>query len=81
MKKHKFRKAIADTTVDISGRFMNNSSLKEGQSVEKVYKTMKTVGVSNIVIGILTIVIGIGFGVTTIVNGARLIHGKSKLVF
>ncbi len=53
----------------------------EINSMEKVYKTMKSVGASDLVFGILLIVFGIGAGVTIIVNGARLIHGKSKIMF
>ncbi len=49
--------------------------------MEKVYKTMKSVGLFNLVIGIIIIVTGIGFGVSVIVNGARLIAGKSKITF
>ena len=48
---------------------------------EKVYKTMKSTGISNLVIGILLIVFGIVSGVSVIVNGAKLIHGKKDLMF
>ena len=40
---------------------------------EKLYKKMKSVGVSNLVFGIVTIAFGIGAGVMMIVNGARLL--------
>ena len=42
--------------------------------VEKVYKTMKSVGASNIVLGILLIV-------GAIAKGAKLLHDKSELTF
>ena len=56
---------------------------------EKVYKTMKSVGASNIVLGILLIVgaiaagvvliTGIVSGTMLIINGARLIKKKYEL--
>lgn len=48
---------------------------------ERVYKTMKSVGTSNIVIGICIIVVGIVAGVTTIVGGGRLLSKKSDILF
>ena len=49
--------------------------------VEKVYKTMKSVGASNIVLGILLIVGAIAAGVVLIAKGAELLHDKSELTF
>lgn len=49
--------------------------------VEKVYKTMKSVGASNIVMGILLIIIGIATGVVLIARGAKLLHDKAGLTF
>ena len=49
--------------------------------VEKVYKTMKSVGASNIVLGILLIVGAIAAGVVLIAKGAKLMHDKSELTF
>ena len=46
--------------------------------VEKVYKTMKSVGASNIVLGILLIV---GAIAVLIAKGAKLLHDKSELTF
>ena len=43
---------------------------------EKLYKKMKSVGVSNLVFGIVTIA-----GVMMIVNGARLLAHKSDILF
>ena len=47
---------------------------------EKLYKKMKSVGVSNLVFGIVTIAFGIGAGVMMIVNGARLLAHKSDIL-
>ena len=49
--------------------------------VEKVYKTMKSVGAFNLVMGILLIVSGIVAGVAVIINGAKLLTDKSDLTF
>lgn len=48
---------------------------------EKVYKTMKSVGIGNLIMGILIIVLGVATGVTIIVNGAKLLARKSDLTF
>ena len=41
---------------------------------EKLYKKMKSVGVSNLVFGIVTIAFGIGAGVMMIVNAVSYTH-------
>lgn len=48
---------------------------------EKIYATMKSVGVANLVVGIIIIAAGIAAGVSIIVNGARLLSKKSDLLF
>lgn len=48
---------------------------------EKIYKTMTSVGITNLVLGICMIVMGVGLGVGTIVSGARLLKKKSDLMF
>lgn len=48
---------------------------------EKVYKTMKSVGICNIVVGIVLMVGGIAAGVVVITKGAVLLRDKSKLTF
>lgn len=48
---------------------------------EKVYKTMVNVGAVDLAVGIVILVIGIAAGVVAIVNGARLLKGKSDLIF
>lgn len=49
--------------------------------MEKLYKKMGSVGVSNLVIGIITIVLGVGAGIVMIINGTRLIAGKKDITF
>ena len=49
--------------------------------MEKVYKAMKSGGSFNIVVGILMIVAGIGFGVAVITKGANLLKRRSDLTF
>ena len=39
--------------------------------MEKLYHKINAIGISNLVIGIVTILVGVGAGVTMIVNGAR----------
>lgn len=48
---------------------------------ENVYRTMKSVGVGNIVLGIMIIVVGIAAGVSSIVGGAKLVHRRKDLMF
>ena len=48
---------------------------------ERLYKKVKSVGVSNLVFGILILLFGIGSGIMMIVNGARLLAHKSDILF
>lgn len=48
---------------------------------EKIYKTMGGAGALNIVIGVITLVAGITGGVLLIISGAKLLSGKSKILF
>ncbi|MFA9464240.1 MAG: hypothetical protein ACERKN_08080 [Velocimicrobium sp.] len=48
---------------------------------EKIYSTMKSVGLANLIIGIIIIVAGVAAGVSIIVSGARLLIKKSDLLF
>lgn len=48
---------------------------------ERIYKTMKSVGVWSLVLGIITILIGVFTGVTLIANGGRLLKKKSEILF
>ncbi len=48
---------------------------------EKIYKIMNGAGAMDIVLGVITLVTGLTCGVLLIVNGARLLAGKSKILF
>jgi len=47
---------------------------------EKIYKTMKSAGGANLVLGIIIMVTGISTGVMMIVHGARLLKCKNKVL-
>lgn len=49
--------------------------------MEKLYEKISSIGISSLVIGIVTVLVGVGAGVTMIVNGARLITGKKNITF
>ena len=49
--------------------------------MEKAYKTMTSSGVSNIVLGIVTIVAGLSAGIITLIHGARLLKNRNNLTF
>lgn len=49
--------------------------------MERVYKTMKSVGVCDLVLGICVIVVGCLAGAFMITNGARLLHRKKEVLF
>lgn len=48
---------------------------------EKTYKTMANVGAGDLALGIIILVTGIVAGTLLIINGARLLKGKSDLMF
>ena len=48
---------------------------------EKIYKTMSSTGAANLAIGICVLVGGIVSGILLIVNGARLLKHKGKIMF
>lgn len=48
---------------------------------EKVYKVMRGVGSWNIVLGVVAIVVGTASGILLIISGAKLLAGKSKILF
>jgi hypothetical protein len=49
--------------------------------MEKIYNTMRSVGVWNLVLGILLILAGIVSGILMILNGVKLLKKKSDLLF
>ena len=48
---------------------------------EKIYRTMKGTGAMNIVQGIIAMVTGSVSGNLLIIGGAKLLSGKSKIIF
>lgn len=48
---------------------------------ERLYKIMKRSGGCNIAIGVITLVVGMATGILLIVSGAKLLAGKSKILF
>ena len=48
---------------------------------EKIYKRMGSTGATNLAIGICILVGGIVSGILLIVNGARLLKHKGKIMF
>lgn len=48
---------------------------------EKIYKTMRGAGALNITLGILSAAAGMTAGVLLIISGAKLLSGKSKIMF
>ncbi len=48
---------------------------------EKVYRTMHGTGATNIVVGVLTLIVGITSGILLIVGGAKLLSRKSNILF
>lgn len=48
---------------------------------EKTYKLMGRVGGGTLALGIIVLVTGVVTGILMIVNGARLLKGKSELMF
>lgn len=48
---------------------------------ERTYKVMGGAGAMNIVLGVVVLVTGIASGVLLIVGGAKLLNGKSRILF
>lgn len=48
---------------------------------ERVYKVMRGTGAWNLVLGIIGIVVGVAGGTLLIISGAKLLDGKSKILF
>lgn len=49
--------------------------------MEKVYKTMTSVGAANIAVGIVMITAGLTAGIISVVSGARLLAGRKNITF
>lgn len=49
--------------------------------MEKVYHVMKTAGIFNVVMGIVTIVFAAAAGTFAIIHGARLLNRKNDITF
>ena len=47
---------------------------------DRLYKIVSGVGAGSIALGIITLVTGVTTGVLMIVNGARLLKGKSDMM-
>lgn len=48
---------------------------------ERTYKTMGGAGALNLAIGVIAIVAGVASGVLLIISGAKLLAGRSKIIF
>lgn len=48
---------------------------------ERTYKVMRGTGATNIVLGVISITVGVACGVLMIISGAKLLAGKSKILF
>lgn len=48
---------------------------------ERTYRTMSGAGALNIVLGIIVVAVGVASGVLLIISGAKLLAGKSKILF
>lgn len=47
---------------------------------EKLFKTLNQIGASGIVVGIICAVTGISLGILMIINGARALSAKKKIM-
>ncbi len=48
---------------------------------EKIAKTMGGSGALNIIVGVVAIVTGVSAGVLLIISGAKLLAGRSRILF
>lgn len=48
---------------------------------ERVYKAMSGAGATNIIVGIITLVVGITAGVLMIISGSKLLANKKDILF
>jgi len=61
--------------------FKNHKPGGDFVMMEKIYNTMKSVGVWNLVLGIVLILSSLTAGVFLIINGVKLLRKKSDLLF
>mgnify|MGYP006981374353 FL=1 len=54
---------------------------QEDSMEEKIYKIMRGAGALNIVLGVISLVVGIAAGVLLIISGGKLVSGKSRILF
>ena len=57
------------------------SAAERGKMEEKIYKTLGGSGARNIAVGVVVLVTGIVSGTLLIIGGAKLLAGKSKILF
>ena len=62
-------------------RPMGLSRERKDRMEEKIYKTMSGSGAMSIAGGVVTLVVGLVCGILMIVGGAKLLSGKSKILF
>ena len=62
---------------------MSSMAVNKGEIAvgEKEYKTMSGAGALNIVLGIVSLCVGVAGGVLLIISGAKLLARKSKIMF
>lgn len=66
---------------DLSSQIVDFEKGMDSDMEEKVYKTMGRSGALSIVIGVVSIVTGLAGGVLLIISGARLLSGRTKILF
>lgn len=49
--------------------------------MEKLYNRLTSAGVSNLVMGIVVIAVGVGAGIVMIVNGGKMLASKKDITF
>lgn len=52
-----------------------------GDTMEKIYKTMRDTGAGSIAVGVVILVLGITVGIISIINGTLLLKRKNELTF
>lgn len=60
---------------------LQNKESEEFGMEERVCKVMRGVGAWNLALGIVGIVVGVAGGILLIISGAKLLAGKSKILF